>query len=99
MGIKEKALIKQVYSFSQNLAKTYGLKRVYLFGSLAEGLFFKGSDIDIAIEGMDFANYLKALAEYNYIKNIHLDILSLEFCPPELKEVILEKGKLIYEKK
>lgn len=97
MGREE--LIKRVRNFSQLLAKEYKLKKVYLFGSLAEGLFFRGSDVDIAVEGMDFEDYLKALAEYRFIKGIHLDILHLDFCRPQLKETILKEGKVLYEKK
>lgn len=81
------------------LSKKYPLKRVYLFGSLAEGLFMKDSDIDLAIEGIDFKDYLKALAEYRCIKGIHLDLLHMDFCRPQLKEVILKEGKVLYEKK
>ena len=97
---KEKRLLRGLKDFSRLLAKRYELKRIYLFGSLAEGMFFKGSDVDIAVEGMDFEDYLKALAEHRSIrKDIHLDILSLELCKSELKETILKEGKVLYEKK
>lgn len=90
---------KRLVDFSRKLAKEYELRRIYLFGSLAKGLFFKGSDIDIAIEGMDFEDYLKTLAEHRYLKGIHLDILHLDFCRPKLRELILKEGELLYEKK
>lgn len=63
ISIKEKDLLRRVSYFSHLLAKKYHLRKVYLFGSLAEGLFLKGSDIDLAVEGMDFEDYLKALAK------------------------------------
>jgi len=97
MGKEE--LIKGVYNFSHSLAKKYDLRKVYLFGSLAEGVFVKGSDVDIAVEGMDFEDYLKVLAEYRYIRGIHLDILHMDFCRQQLKETILKEGKVLYEKK
>lgn len=97
MGKQE--LIKRTQKLSCLLANKYGLKRVYLFGSLAEGLFLKGSDVDIAIEGMSFRDYLKALAEYRDINGVRLDILHLELCKPQLKEMILKEGKVLYEKK
>lgn len=96
---EKKELLRRLYNFSYHLSEKYTLKRVYLFGSLAEGLFFKGSDIDLAIEGIDFEDYLKALAEHRQLKGIHLDILHLDFCKPKLKETILKNGKLLYEKK
>lgn len=97
MGNKE--LLKKVNNFSVFLAKRYKLKRVYLFGSLAEGLFLKGSDVDIALEGMDFEDYLKALAEHRFVRGMHLDMLNMDFCRPEIKEAILKSGLLLYEKK
>ena len=99
--IKEKDFLKRLSNFSQKLAEKYELKRVYLFGSLAEGLFLKGSDIDLAVEGMDFEDYLKVLAEYRKIKGIHLDILHLDFCKSLLRKKILEGKdiKILYEKK
>lgn len=97
---KEKRLLRGLKDFSRLLARRYELKRIYLFGSLAEGMFLKGSDADIAVEGMDFKDYLKALAEHRSVrKDIHLDILSLDLCKPELKEIILKEGKVLYEKK
>lgn len=97
--IEKERFIKRVSDFSQELAKEYKLRRIYLFGSLAEGLFLKSSDIDIAVEGMDFEDYLKVLAEHRYLKGVHLDILHLDFCRPKLKEAILKEGRVLYEKK
>jgi predicted nucleotidyltransferase len=96
---KNSIYVRSLRNFSHRLAKKYRLKKVYLFGSLADGLFFKGSDIDLAIEGMDFEDYLKILAEEREIKGVHLDILHMDFCRPELKKNILKNGKLLYEKK
>jgi len=96
--MKEKELIKRVWHFSNLLAKKYRLKKIYLFGSLAEGSFLKGSDVDIAIEGMGFEDYLKALAEHRQIRNTHLDILHLDFCKPQIRDDIFKKGKVLYEK-
>lgn len=90
---------KDLSHFLKSLVEKYKVKRVYLFGSLAKGLFFKGSDIDLAIEGMDFEDYLKAIAEYRFIKGIHLDLLNLDFCKAEFKEEILKDGKILYEEK
>ena len=104
-GLREKEgkkkLLKEVDDFSRLLAERYRLKRVYLFGSLAEGLFLKGSDVDLAVEGMGFEDYLKALAEFRYIDGIPVDIVHLDFCKSELRRAVLEnKGvKILYERK
>ena len=99
VNIKEKELLRRVRRFSQSLAERYGIKRVYLFGSLAGGLFLKGSDIDLAVEGMDFEDYLRVLAEHREIIGTHLDILHLDLCKPKLKEAVLKESKVLYEKK
>lgn len=93
--------LEDVSDFSQKLAKKYEVKKIYLFGSLAEGLFSKGSDVDLAVEGMNFEDYLKALAENRKVKGVHLDILHLDFCKPLLKRKILEgkETKVLYERK
>lgn len=96
---QEREILRKLQGFSQDLAERFGVKRVYLFGSLAKGLFFKGSDIDLAIEGMDFEDYLKAIAEYRFIKGIHIDLLNLDFCRANFKDEILKDGKVLYEKK
>jgi predicted nucleotidyltransferase len=96
---EKKDLLRQLRNFSRKIAKRYGLKKIYLFGSLSEGLFLEGSDIDLAIEGMDFVDYLKTLAEQRQIRGVHLDILHMDFCKPGLKKTILKEGKLLYEKK
>jgi len=99
INAQEKKLLGSLRSFSRLLSKRYALKKVYLFGSLAEGLFLKGSDVDLAVEGMDFKDYLKALAEYRCIKGRHLDILHIDFCKPQLKDAILKEAKVLYEEK
>jgi len=96
---EEKEILRKLRGFSQGLAKRFDVKRVYLFGSLAKGLFFKGSDIDLAIEGINFEDYLKAIAEYRFIKGIHIDLLNLDFCRANFKEEILKEGKVLYEEK
>lgn len=96
--ITQKDLLKRVSDFSQLLAKKYPVNKVYLFGSLAEGLFLRGSDVDLAVEGMNFEDYLKAIAEHREIKGTHIDLLHLDFCRPPLKETIIKQGKVLYEK-
>ncbi|HEC65986.1 MAG TPA: nucleotidyltransferase domain-containing protein [bacterium] len=98
--VSEKKMQEKVRKFSIMLGEKYGVKKVYLFGSLAEGLFLKGSDIDLAVEGMDLESYLKALAEYRVVDGVHLDILHLSLCKPGIKKQILKNSnvKILYEK-
>lgn len=56
------------------LAKTYGLKKVILFGSRARGDFWRASDIDLAVKGGDITNFTldvdettQTLLEYDFV--------------------------------
>lgn len=79
------------------LAEKFGARRVYLFGSLAEGLYRKGSDVDLAVEGMDIRAYLKALAEFPVIDSVRIDLVHMDCCKMPLKERILQEGKVLYD--
>jgi len=81
------------------LAEQYGVRKVYLFGSAAgHGTFHKHSDIDLAVEGLPEQQYLKALvALWDIIPpHISLDLVSLESARPEIAELILSEGILLY---
>ena len=73
--VSEKKMQEKVRKFSIMLGEKYGVKKVYLFGSLAEGLFLKGSDIDLAVEGMDLerGRYVVALG-FSAIDALHLTL-------------------------
>lgn len=58
----------------RQLAKTYGLKKVILFGSRARGDFWRASDIDLAVKGGDITNFAldvdettQTLLEYDFV--------------------------------
>jgi len=83
------------------LGEKFGATRVYLFGSLAEDLFWEGSDIDLAVEGMSLKQYLRALAELKVIEDVHFDIVHLDYCKPRFKNQILKNRKIktLYEQR
>jgi predicted nucleotidyltransferase len=83
------------------LAKKFGAKRVYLFGSAKDTeAFHKRSDIDLAVEGLSPQKYFTALAELrgSIPGKLDLDLVPLEDAYPELKKLIKSKGKLLYGK-
>jgi len=60
--------------------------------------FDENSDIDIAIEGIiDAEKYFALLGDAMSLTRFPLDIVQLERIEPEFAEIILSKGKLIYE--
>ena len=77
------------------------IKRIFLFGSVVENKLTLSSDIDIAVE---FANALKE--DYNKFRkeimgrvNDRVDVKIYNILPKKIKDEILTKGKVLYEKK
>jgi len=91
---------KAVIEMSRVLVEKFGAKRVWLFGSLAEGLFWEGSDIDLAVEGLSSEVYFAALSEIWRLLpgGMELDLIPLEDAYESLRERILKEGVLLYEK-
>jgi len=78
------------------LAEEFKVRGVYLFGSLAEGFFHEGSDIDLAVEGLEPSLYFKALARLHEVsEGFKVDLVPLE--SSSYKDVILKEGERLYE--
>jgi len=77
----------------------YSPKKIVQWGSLLfSEQFDENSDIDIAIEGIpDAAEYFALLGDAMKLTRFSLDIVQLEKIEPEFAELILLKGKIIYE--
>lgn len=84
------------------LAEQWGVRRVYLFGSLAG--WHKPhaqSDIDLAAEGLPPGKeYFRILVElWQYLpEGVELDLVPLEEAYPQLRERIMREGMLLYER-
>jgi predicted nucleotidyltransferase len=92
---------EEAKKLSALLIREFGAKRVYLFGSLSrEGAFYEGSDIDLAVEGIEPSQLLKAGAfldracEYRYL----IDLIDLDAVSDGMKELILTYGVLLDER-
>lgn len=80
------------------LAEEFKVRRVYLFGSLSEGVFHEGSDIDLAVEGLEPHLYFKALAKLNEVSGeFKIDLVPLE--SSSHKDIIVKEGERLYEAK
>ena len=77
----------------------YSPKKIVQWGSLLDSeQFDENSDIDIALEGIsDPAKYFALLGDAMVLTRFPLDIVQLEKIEPEFAEIILSKGKIIYE--
>jgi predicted nucleotidyltransferase len=80
------------------------IEKVILFGSRAMGNYKKGSDIDLAIlgEDIDFDTTSRLHGQLNenlpipyFVDVVNFNTINTE----ELKQHILEEGKICYEKK
>jgi len=85
------------------LAAEPGVKRVWLYGSLAG--YFKGyrhfgedSDIDLAVEGLSPKEYFPVLARLNRNLARNVDLIDLDACPAALRQAVQERGILLYER-
>lgn len=95
----EKTGIKQqVIREIQDLAQKYEVNKVVLFGSRARGDFKEKSDIDLAVEGGNFARFSLDVNEETSTL-LKFDIINLnEKIQNELAESIQKEGKVLYEK-
>ena len=81
------------------ILKGYRVKRIILFGSLAtEHRFGKGSDIDIAVEGLERKDFIRAYADLIMALNWPIDLKPLEDIDGLFREMIMQRGKIIYER-
>ena len=77
------------------LYEKYGVRKVYLFGSLNKPETFHGSsDIDLVVEGLTPHLYFKALAELwrQLPPGIELDLIPFKDADSELRERVVKEG-------
>ena len=90
-GIKPK-VIEEIRTF----ARKYNIDKVILFGSRARGDYRRTSDIDLAVVGGDFARFALDVDEETLLEYDIVDI-SREM-QDELRQSIMQEGKILYEK-
>lgn len=81
------------------LVEKYRPKRIIQWGSLLKPEQFRDySDIDLALEGIpDAETFFQLTAEIEKLTSFPLDVVQWEHLQPEFREVILRKGKVVYE--
>jgi len=80
---------------AQVLYGDYGVRKVYLFGSLNEPeRFHDGSDIDLVVDGLPPRLYFKAVAELWRLlpPGMELDLIPFEDADSALRERVVEEG-------
>ena len=69
---------RQDVAHAIKLLKKFGCKEIYLFGSLVDGTGRAGSDIDIAIRGIDADKYFKILGQLMLELDHPVDLINLD---------------------
>lgn len=96
--MEETGIRQQVIEEIRGLAQKYNVSKVILFGSRARGDFKKTSDIDLAVEGGDFARFSLDVDEETSTL-LEYDIVDMKRAmQEELRESISREGKVLYEK-
>ncbi len=95
---REESIIDDIVSL---LRKDIGPDRILLFGSRAEGKHKPGSDFDIALDGKKISvRKMRELREkLEKVSGLHkVDIIFLESVDKEFKDIVLRRGKILYER-
>jgi predicted nucleotidyltransferase len=76
-------------------------KRIILFGSRATGKGREYSDFDIAVEGVEMSIRKERLLKEALDQKLGIytvDLIDLDKVDPEFRKLIMEQGRVIYEK-
>jgi predicted nucleotidyltransferase len=75
----------------KKLMKSYAWDEAYMFGSLAKtGQYRPGSDVDIALSGLNKFDYYAFVGDISEMLNKRVDVVLLEEC--RFRKAIMEKG-------
>ena len=74
-----------------------GVRRIWVFGSAAQGRSDWRSDIDFAVEGLSESDYGQAWAELDETLKLPVDLVRWETAPEPLRRQIANWGKVLYE--
>lgn len=82
------------------IVRRFEPRRLVQWGSVLHGDQFREySDIDIAIEGVtDPETFFEILDAAESMTRFPVDIVQLEHVEPAYRELILEKGRIVYER-
>src|SRR5438874_2114145 len=78
------------------LVEEFHVRRVVLFGSLRRGELYRGSDLDLAIEGLDPADYWRALDRVTVAAGISVDLVPIDEARPSVRARIDEDGEPLH---
>ncbi|MEM7796239.1 MAG: nucleotidyltransferase domain-containing protein [Cyanobacteria bacterium P01_C01_bin.118] len=75
------------------LKEHFHVQRVWLFGSMVTlHRIHPNSDIDLAVQGLNPAQYLAAVTELLDVSEFSIDVVQIEYAQPSLRETIAQQG-------
>ncbi len=101
LGLRYRDALNDFQQIVDMIANKYKPKKIYQWGSLLNKEDFSEiSDIDIAVEGLpDAQSYFNMLADAEKRTSFPLDIVEMESVHELHKNMIIQKGVLVYERK
>lgn len=95
---REEEILSKIVSLLKEDLKP---RRILLFGSRAGEKYNPGSDFDIALDGkkIDVREMRELKEKLEEITGLYkVDIIFLESVDKELRDIILRRGKILYER-
>ena len=95
---REEEILSKIVSLLKEDLKP---RRILLFGSRARGKYNPGSDFDIALDGkkVDVREMRELKEKLEEITGLYkVDIIFLESVDKEFRDIILRRGKILYER-
>ena len=91
MEQKRKRTTHEIDHALEKLMKRYSWDEAYIFGSVAKtGKFHSGSDVDIALSGLNKFDYYAFVGDISELLNKRVDVVLLEEC--SFRRSIMKKG-------
>lgn len=79
------------------LVERHGVRRVWLFGSLAWGEAHPGSDVDLLVEGLRLEGWSEACADVEEKVGTAVDLVRVEEATPGLPERVIREGWVLHD--
>lgn len=91
MEQNRKLTTREIEQALEKLMKRYVWDEAYIFGSITRtGKYHPGSDVDIALSGLNKFDYYAFVGDISELLNKQVDVVLLEEC--SFSRSILEKG-------
>ena len=78
------------------VAREYGARRLWLFGSSLDTSVDEPKDIDLAVEGVPPARFFEFYAKLGLVVPQDIDLIDMESDDP-MRHIVRDRGVVLYE--